>query len=290
MKILNFGTLNYDYVYSVPHIVAGGETISSKSMEVHFGGKGLNQSIAIARAGSEVWHAGAIGYDGNRFIELCKKNKVHEEYIRRIDGPSGNAFIQVDEDGENCIVLYGGANRTQSREHIDEVISKFDKGDLLILQNEINELAYIIEQAYKRGMRILLNPSPYDIQIDECDLSKVEYFMMNEVEGGQIAGVSDENQILDCTLKKYPDAKVVLTLGSKGAIYQDNTQKIIQKAIKVDAVDTTAAGDTFTGYFVNGIAKNLPIKECMALATKAAAVAVSIKGAVDSIPYYKNLV
>ena len=289
MKILNYGSLNYDYVYSVPHIVARGETITASKMECFLGGKGLNQSVAIKRAGSCVYQAGSIGEDGGRFLEFCKENGICTDYVCAIPNSSGSAFIQVDENSENCIVLHSGANRKQKREHIDRVLKDFAENDIIVLQNEINELPYIIDKAYERNMRIVLNPSPYDEQLKECDLNKIEFFLMNEVEGEQISGSSDPEEMLCHMRDKFPHAKVVLTLGSKGAIYQDANIKICQPAYRVQAVDTTAAGDTFTGYFIHGVARGISIEETLKIASKAAAVAVSKDGATCSIPYAEEV-
>ena len=285
MKILNYGSLNYDYVYTVPHIAAEGETISAEGMECHLGGKGLNQSVAIARAGSRVYQGGAAGSDGDRFFEFCAANGVSTEFIERMEGACGCAFIQVDSSSENCIVLYSGTNKRQSREHIDQVLESFEEGDLLILQNEINELPYLIDRAYERGMRIVLNPSPYNSQVEESDLNKIEFFLLNEVEGEQISGSREPEKILSYMKRRFPEAKVVLTLGSQGAVYQDSLQKICQPAFPAPAVDTTAAGDTFTGYFIHGIACQDSVRKSLESAAKAAAIAVSRKGAADSIPW-----
>ncbi|HIT12664.1 MAG TPA: ribokinase [Candidatus Scatomonas merdigallinarum] len=285
MKILNYGSLNYDYVYTVPHIAAEGETISAEGMECHLGGKGLNQSVAIARAGSRVYQGGAAGSDGDRFFEFCAANGVSTEFIERMEGACGCAFIQVDSSSENCIVLYSGTNKRQSREHIDQVLESFEEGDLLILQNEINELPYLIDRAYERGMRIVLNPSPYNSQVEESDLNKIEFFLLNEVEGEQISGSREPEKILSYMKRRFPEAKVVLTLGSQGAVYQDSRQKICQPAFPAPAVDTTAAGDTFTGYFIHGIACQDSVRKSLESAAKAAAIAVSRKGAADSIPW-----
>ena len=285
MKILNYGSLNYDYVYTVPHIAAEGETISAEGMECHLGGKGLNQSVAIARAGSRVYQGGAAGSDGDRFFEFCAANGVSTEFIERMEGACGCAFIQVDSSSENCIVLYSGTNKRQSREHIDQVLESFEEGDLLILQNEINELPYLIDRAYERGMRIVLNPSPYNSQVEESDLNKIEFFLLIEVEGEQISGSREPEKILSYMKRRFPEAKVVLTLGSQGAVYQDSRQKICQPAFPAPAVDTTAAGDTFTGYFIHGIACQDSVRKSLESAAKAAAIAVSRKGAADSIPW-----
>ncbi|MGF6989767.1 ribokinase [Lachnospiraceae bacterium PM6-15] len=284
MKILNFGALNYDYVYKVEHIVKPGETISSVKMETFCGGKGLNQSIAIARAGGLVYQAGAVGEDGQMLLDICKDNNIDTSGVAVKPYKSGHAIIQVDESSQNCILLYGGTNQLQERSHIDQVVSSFTAGDYILLQNEINELDYIIDVAYQKGMKIILNPSPFDEKLRKCDLDKVSLFIMNEVEGEQISGSSDEEKILDCMKERFPKAGVVLTLGAQGAIYQDEKCSIRQPAFSVKAVDTTAAGDTFTGYFVAGLVKGLEMSINLELCAKAAAIAVTRMGATVSIP------
>ena len=177
MKVLNFGSLNLDYVYSVDHMVAEGETLAAGGMNTFCGGKGLNQSIALAKAGVPVYHAGLIGEEGKSLLDACRENGVHTDFIREIPGKSGHTIIQVDKSGQNCILLYGGANRSMTREFIDEVLSHFEKGDYLLLQNEVNLVDYMVDQAYEKGMEIILNPSPFDRNLEACDLSKISLFL-----------------------------------------------------------------------------------------------------------------
>lgn len=284
MKVLNFGSLNLDYVYQVDHIIIPGETQSTKSRNTFCGGKGLNQSIALAKAGIPVYHAGQIGEGGEILLEACEKNGVHTDFIKKIDGPSGHTVIQVDKNGQNSILLFGGANRSITREFVDEVLGNFEKGDIILLQNEVNELDYIIDTAYEKGMMIILNPSPFDSALETCDLSKVSLFLVNEIEGFQITGEKEPEQILAKIKELYPKAKIVLTLGGDGSVYQDETGIYKQGIFKVKAVDTTAAGDTFTGYFISSILDGTPVEEGLKLAAKASAIAVSRPGATDSIP------
>ena len=167
---------------------------------------------------------------------------------------------------------------------MDEVLSAFDKGDIILLQNEINELDYIIDRAYEKGMMIILNPSPYDDKLKNCDMSKVSLFLVNEIEGYQITGEREPERILAAVKEKYPSAKIVLTLGGDGSVYQDETGVYHQGIFKVKAVDTTAAGDTFTGFFIAGLLEEYDISEALRIASKAASIAVSREGAVASIP------
>ena len=284
MKVLSFGSLNIDYVYQVDHIVSNGETESTSGVGENCGGKGLNQSIALARAGVSVWHAGMVGNEGQLLIDACVKNGVNTDFIRKTEGRSGHTIIQVDKDGNNSIILFGGANRCMTEAFIDEVISNFESGDMIILQNEINMLDVIIDKAFAKGMKIVLNPSPYDKALDECDLKKVSYFILNEIEGNQMTGEKEPEKILAGIHAKYPDAKIVLTLGSDGSMYFDDGKTYRQDIYKVKSIDTTAAGDTFTGFFIASIIKGMKSEEALSLAAKASAIAVTKPGALDSIP------
>ena len=289
MKLLNFGSLNIDHVYNVAQIVMPGQTIDSLAVNRYPGGKGLNQSLAIARAGMPVAHAGMIGTDGQDLKKLLEKDQVDCSHLKTMDVGTGSAFIQVDAAGQNSIVLNGGANRANTKEFCDHVLSCYGEGDLLLLQNEINCIDYLIEKAYARHMFIVLNPSPMNEAVTACDLSKVSLFIMNEDEGTQITGQSTQEGILAAMRTGYPHAQVVLTLGSKGAVYQDASLTVSQPAFRVQAVDTTAAGDTFTGYYLAETARGSSVADSLLLASKAAALAVTKQGAASSIPYLKDV-
>ena len=289
MKVLCFGSLNIDYTYKVPHFVKKGETLASERLQVFGGGKGLNQSVALAKAGTEVYHAGSIGQDGMFLLDMLKDAGANTDFVKILDTVrTGNAIIQNDKSGDNCIILYGGANQAITREQVDEVMSHFESGDYLVLQNEINELGYIVEKAHEKGMIIVLNPSPMNEKILALPLD-VNYFILNEVEAAQILGKEDKGeesweQIADDLLKKFPQATIVLTMGSEGSVFKNQKETVCQSIYKVQAVDTTAAGDTFSGYFIGGILGGLSAKEAMDQASKASAIAVTRKGAAPSIP------
>ena len=289
MKVLNFGSLNLDYVYSVDHMVMPGETLASGGMNIFCGGKGLNQSIALAKAGVPVYHAGMIGEEGGALLDACKEGGVKTDFIRTIPGKSGHTIIQVDKDGQNCILLFGGANRSITKEFVDEVLSHFEEGDILLLQNEVNLLDYIINKAYEIGMVIILNPSPYNNALDVCEFQKVSMFLLNEIEGGQVTGETETEKILEKLKELYPETKVVLTLGGEGSIYQYKEEQYRQGIYKVKAVDTTAAGDTFTGYFISSVIDGMSVPEGLDLAAKASAIAVSREGATASIPFREEV-
>lgn len=285
MKVLNIGSLNLDYVYSVPHIVGAGETLASRDMNIYLGGKGINQSIALAKAGADVYHCGMIGDDGTVFLDACKEYGVNSDYIKQTDTKTGHAIIQIDDNAQNCILIYGGANQQLTKEFIDDVIDKFDKGDILLLQNEVNDIAYIVDKAYEKGLTIALNPSPYNEKLDAVDMSKISILLLNEVEGEQITGAKEPDEIIKSLLEYFPEARIVLTLGGDGAVYADKDTKITQPVFKVNAVDTTAAGDTFTGDFLAGIIEGMPVADILRMSAKASSIAVTRKGAIPSIPY-----
>lgn len=212
-------------------------------------------------------------------------NGVKSYYIRQIKGKTGHAIIQIDKSAQNCILLYGGANECLTEEYVDEVLEGFEAGDMLLLQNEVNMIPYIVDKAYEKGMQIALNPSPFNDRLKDVDMSKIGLFLMNEVEGGQITGFTEPKDIIAKVVELYPNTKIVLTLGKDGVIYAEGDLRIHQPIFKVEAVDTTAAGDTFTGYFMAGLIEGMEIADILKMSAKASSIAVTRKGAVPSIPY-----
>lgn len=292
MRILNFGSLNIDYVYNVEHILIGGETLTADDRNIYPGGKGLNQSVAFARAGADVWHAGAIGQaDGAILLEALEKNGVKTDYLKVLkDAPSGHTFIQVDRNGQNCILVYGGSNRMQTREHIDQTLENFGAEDYLILQNEVNEIPYIVEKAKARGMKIVLNPSPMDERIATIPLEKVDFFMINEIEAAQLVEGKTDEELLEKLTQKYPASHIIMTVGSRGAYYAHQEQREHHPIFDIKVVDTTAAGDTFTGYFMKVFGETGDAKESLRIASIASTLAVSREGASTSIPTWEEVI
>lgn len=284
MRILNFGSCNIDYVYSMDHIVVEGETATATNLELFPGGKGLNQSIATARAGAEVFHAGCVGNDGEMLKEILKSSGVNISLLKEVDEKNGHAIIQVSAVGDNCIFIYPGSNGMITRDFVDAVFENFTSDDLLLLQNEINDIEYIIEKAYKKGMCVVFNPSPINEVISKIDLNMLSYIILNEVEAKAVTGVEEAEDQLAYFEAKYPDLVVVLTLGKRGSIMLRGGERLKQDSYKVNAVDTTAAGDTFAGYLVAGLASGKADKNNLMLASTASAIAVSRKGAAPSIP------
>lgn len=284
MKILNFGSCNIDYVYALPHIVAPGETLSSLSLSTFPGGKGLNQSVALGRAGAMVYHAGCVGHDGQLLLDTLSESGVNIDYIQTLDTPSGHAIIQVDEKGENSIIIHGGANQSITPSMIDDVLSCFEEGDILLLQNEISELPYLVSKGKAKGMTVIWNVAPVTESARLVDLSQVDILLCNQSESMALAGVSTPRDSIPALLQRYPKLRIVLTLGKAGGIYQDSTQSVPYPAYRVTPVDTTAAGDTFAGYFVAALAEGKPIKECLTRGALASALSVTKAGASCSVP------
>ncbi len=189
MAFLVMGSLNYDDNYFLDHIVMPGETIASQTMESACGGKGFNQAVALAKAGAEVYLAGLVGEaDGARICQEARENGIKDTFLGKKEGYTGKAIIQIDQAGQNSIVLFGGANRKWTLEYVDKVLEHFQAEDILILQNEINVTAEIITKAWEKGMKIVLNPSPFEEKILNWPLERVSLFLLNEVEGGQMTG------------------------------------------------------------------------------------------------------
>lgn len=295
LKILNFGSLNIDYVYTVDHFVRPGETISSINYEVFAGGKGLNQSVALSRALSnnsiKVFHAGGIGEDGLFLKDILTKEQINTDFLKIHQIASGHAIIQIDSSGQNCILLHGGANQKQSEDYIDTVLSAFKPNDYLVLQNEINTMPYLITKAHQAGLKIFFNPSPWTLHIHDYPLQYIDTFLLNELEARDMCQRPNASyhELLDQLLKQFPQAHFVLTLGKEGVLYADAQERHSHGIFKVPVVDTTAAGDTFTGYFISSLAQQYSIPDCLCRASLAASIAVSRKGAVPSIPKQEEL-
>ena len=291
MRVLNFGSLNYDYVYEMEHFVQPKETISSIGYGRNFGGKGLNQSIALAKAGIDTYHAGRVGADGQDFIDYLNKYGVKTNYLLKDDNEAtGHAIIQVCQ-GQNCIILHGGANQKVDHKQIDEVLANFDEGDVLLLQNEISSIDYIIDKAHEKKMKIVMNAAPMDDKVFTYPLDKVDMFIVNEVEAkGLVQSPSDDiNKIIQLVQLEYSNKEVVLTVGEKGAYFIHDKEVIHEEALKVDVVDTTAAGDTFTGFFLASYLIDDNPTKALRIATKASSITVQGKGAAQSIPSIQDL-
>ena len=277
MTVINFGSLNIDLVYHVREFARPGETISATGFARFAGGKGLNQSVALARAGARVLHAGMVGADGGFLLDVLRESGADCSGVG-VDPevPTGHAVIQVADSGENLIVLYPGANHRITPELAERVLTTAEAGDILLLQNEISAIPEIMRSASKRAMRIFFNPAPMTAAVAEYPLELVDTLIVNETEWEALSGM-------------FPPFKVnvLQTLGARGAVYNDSIRVPAHRVDRV--VDTTAAGDTFIGYFIAGLLAGKDVESAMKTATCASAWCIQRPGAAPSIPQKSDL-
>ncbi|MGB4405403.1 MAG: ribokinase [Sphaerochaeta sp.] len=287
MKFLNYGSVNIDLVFTVDHVVEPGETLSSSSFFRSAGGKGANQSAALAKAGANVTHAGKIGSDGQFLVDLLSGYGVDTSLIRLYEGATGQALIQLDKHKQNAIVLFGGGNVQIKKEEIDQSLALFSAGDMLVLQNEIVHTSYLIEEAKKRGLQVCLNTAPFDEKILGLPLDLVDILVVNEIEGAALANSAKDSsfgEVLDALVQTYPASEIVLTAGKGGAYYGFKEVRLHEPIYDLPVADTTAAGDTFIGYFLTSRSLGHDNQTALHYACKASGLAVSRLGAMGSIP------
>lgn len=289
MKIVNFGSLNIDYTYRVNTFVQPGETKACHDRSINCGGKGLNQSIALAQAGAEVYHAGFVGSDGAFLVERLQKSGVNTEFVRPVQASNGHAVIQVNSSGQNCILLYPGTNHMLTLPYIDEVLDRFQPGDIVVLQNETNRIEEIMLKAAARGLLIAFNAAPMNQQVEQYPLEKVKWLFVNEIEGAALSGQSELNQIVRSLAQRWKHSEIILTAGKEGCIYANAEKTISMGACNVKPVDTTGAGDTFVGFFLQSILKGYNEESALQIATVASAIAVTRPGAADAIPHWSEV-
>ncbi|MFC0267026.1 ribokinase [Kushneria aurantia] len=287
--VYNFGSINIDHVYRVPHLVKPGETLSSTDYRVVLGGKGANQSLALARGGGRVVHWGQLGKSDRWALDTLSQGGVDTDSVRLVDGPSGHTVIQVDDKGENAIVLFGGANQAFTAERIDGLLDGAEFGDWLLLQNECNAVDEIIERALQHRLKIAFNPAPMTRAVKDLPLDELSLLFVNRGEAAALVGCDAESttEVLTRALhEQLPETDIVLTLGSEGAwfITANSGETHYQPARPVQAVDTTGAGDTFIGYYMAALQEGRDVSTCLLRATAAAALAVQKHGATESIP------
>jgi ribokinase len=288
-SVLNFGSINVDHVYTVDHFVRPGETISCQEYQRFAGGKGLNQSIALAQAGACVFHAGKIGVSDKWLKKLMEDKGVDTRFVELIDSPSGHAMIQVNATGENSIVIVGGANQLILEADIERILADFGPDDYLLVQNEVNAVPNIIQSAKTKGMTIVFNPAPMNSQVLNYPLELVDILVVNETEARSLTGEIEPAAIYETLNHRYPHTAIVLTMGHKGATYFSSQLLFHQPAENVHVVDSTGAGDTFIGFFLAELINNKDPKAALAVATLAAAICVMRHGAADSIPSRREL-
>lgn len=284
MTVYNFGSINIDKVYRVPHLVQPGETLSSDSLETVLGGKGANQSVALARAGLDVRHIGRLGDADHWAGDQLQDAGVDISCVEYLSSSSGHAIIQVDDKGENSIILHGGANQSFDRSALEKHLEGAQAGDFLLLQNECNDIATAFDIAVERGMSIAFNPAPMTAAVLDLPLEHCAVLIVNEAEAAALAGTSDPDAVLAIMAQRYPHTRLVMTRGSKGALLQHQGKHYQQEAMAVDVVDTTGAGDTFVGYFLAALVNGLDNQKALQRACAAAALSVTRAGATPSIP------
>ncbi|WP_295809229.1 ribokinase [uncultured Victivallis sp.] len=285
-RIITLGSLNLDFTYQLPKPLEVGETLSSLSYRCGAGGKGANQSIAAARAGAEVYHAGRIGHDGALLRRTLADSGVKLDFLEEVETPTGHAVVLINDAGDNSIVLYGGANRTIDETFIDRVTSAANPGDILLLQNEVTCISHAMEAGRKAGMRVAFNFAPFDPKLaPELPLSLCDFLFLNRIEAGGIAGKSDVEEILETLSCRFPETELVLTLGPDGAVALTPAgERFHADSPRVEVVETTAAGDTFIGYYLAAVLDGFDTGRALERACRAAALCCSRAGAAESIP------
>lgn len=285
-RIYCFGSLNIDHVYRVSHFVRPGETLAAGDCEVNAGGKGANQSVAAARAGALVKHIGKIGRNGGFLIQKLHQAGVGVTGVICDESAlTGQAMIQVVPSGENAIVVSAGANFTIAEAELERGLSGAEAGDILLLQNETALTDVCIRAAKRKGMTVAFNFAPYVPEmVPALPLELVDYLLLNETEASGLSGERDLSAILATLAARYPAATLVVTLGKAGAVLQaPGALAVFADSPAVIAVDATAAGDTFVGYFLAGVLAG-ETGGALRRACRAAALAVTRPGAIDSIP------
>lgn len=290
VQVFNYGSINIDHIYRVPHLVQSGETLSSTHYQQVLGGKGANQSLALARAGAEVIHLGRYHAADKALLQSMHDAGVNMQQLQTVGTPSGHAIIQVDDAAENAIVLYAGANHSFIADELPGLLNSAAQGDWLLLQNECSCTAEMIEIAAERGLRVAFNPAPMTAQVKALPLDKLALLFVNQVEVLQLLDAdpqaTPQADWLTAQLQRhFPQTEVVVTLGAQGVRYFYQGETHFVAAEKVEAVDTTGAGDTFTGYYLQAMLSGLPVSDCLRRASLASALCVQKAGASVSIPH-----
>jgi len=288
-KVINYGSLNIDLVFRVGRIVAPGETIAAFGFERHAGGKGANQSVALARAGATVSHVGRVGADGGFLLAQLQQAGVDIALSETGAEPTGQAIVQVADGGENAIVVNPGANHSISAGQREQAAAAAGPGDWLLLQNEVNGNAEMLALAKSRGLKVCLNPAPFTEAIHALPMADLDVLILNEVEARALAGVAEPEAAFEMIASRHPGLTIVMTLGARGAVCATGSARYACPAPAVKALDTTAAGDTFIGYFLAARLRGEPLERALREAVTAAAITVTRKGAIPSIPHGHEL-
>lgn len=296
-KVLNIGSINWDDVWHVPKIVSPGETLAAIGRSLFMGGKGLNQSIAIARAGAHPIHLGQIGLDGGEIRNFLEQEAVDTQLVRvHPEKRTGRAFIQVDETGQNAIVIDGGANQCLPGPAPQLLAGiEFSHPRLALLQNETSHTMAWIEYLHRDGFEVMWNPAPAPDPdgIPERVWRSIQWLVVNESEACQLASEMDPIESILVLSRLWRIPHIFLTIGSRPVCYVSpgmGRNDVIEWSVpQVQCIDTTAAGDTFTGYLAAGLAQGLSIPLAARQAIHAASISTTRLGAANSIPYLKDI-
>lgn len=280
MSVWNLGSINVDLFYRVPHLVQPGETLPATAHEIGLGGKGANQSVAVARAGAEVHHLGMIGADNTWVLDRLTGYGVDVAHVGRADAATGHALILVDEAGENAIVTYAGANYRQSLDAVTAALGGAAAGDIFMLQNEVSLKVESARIAQEKGLFVVYSAAPFKADVVGEMLPHVDLLVLNEVEAEQLA------EALAMPVPEIPVANLIVTRGAKGASWREQAtgEETRVEAFAVTPVDTAGAGDCFIGYVVAGLDQGLSRAEALRLGAAAAALKVTRPGTADAIP------
>ncbi len=284
MAIYNLGSINADLFYHVPHLPGPGETLAATDMTRGLGGKGANMSVAAARAGAHTAHIGAVGGDGKWAIDRMTEFGVDTRHIAYLsDTPMGQALIYVDDTGENSIVLLHGANFQVPDQTIASALSEASPGDTLLMQNETLHQLETAKMARSLDLYIAYAAAPFDAAAVTAVLPYLDFLILNEIEAAQLEEATGK------TPETLGVADVIITLGANGARWIQNGTARDFPAVPVTPVDTTGAGDTFTGYVLAARDRGLPMEQSIALAMRAGALMVTRQGTADVIPDLKEV-
>ena len=283
MTIFNLGSINVDHLYSVARLPRPGETVSSHDYIINMGGKGLNITVAVLRSGADIKHIGAIGSGDHAVESMLSGLGLGLDLITRVEGSTGHAVVYVDDSSENCIVIHGGANQAIPENHVRAALADAGPGDWLVLQNETNANSFGIEAARERGMKIALVAAPFDAEALASQIDAADLVTMNESETALFEAFAGRS------VRDMAGTDFLLTYGSDGASFHSDGSEMHVDAFKVDAVDTTGAGDTFFGAFMAGYATGVPADVAMTRASAAAALMVQRKGAASVAPHLNEI-
>lgn len=284
MTIYNLGSINLDHLYQLDHFVRPGETMASDSYQCLLGGKGANQSVSLAKAGAMVKHIGAIHHNDQAVLRQLEALGVDTSLVAQLDVPTGHAIIQLNKQAENCIILYQGANHALTQEQVDQALLAAKEGDWVLLQNETNLIEYTMKKAQQQGVKVAFNPAPMDAVLTKQVLGLVDLLIVNEVEAMDLIGTTDIDSTIAAFPNAYPELAVLMTLGKAGVYYFKGKEVVFAPAFSVEAVDTTAAGDTFIGYVLSSLMKGDEMKNAIIRACAASAICVTRLGAASAIP------